>query len=422
MVCPGSRGTRRLLQAIPRRDGRGRSEVARTDGPQGAENAIWALSDAANSYYVNNNAELGTAIEKLVQAWKDAFKTNFLDKYYDDLRNFDQGQWNEWRKSLSRWNGLLSADQKRRKNELDEEALKKFTAEANDLAGVFEALGDKYVAGTCYYWAGASLDPDQNTKSPDPAKAIEYYKKALKFRDDLDHKDSWYTDLTSLVAKMELELKKGPVAKKPADKKPGQPGAPGNGGGPAALGGGELFAKDSKWVPAVSKIRRGPSRGGRAPFLVQRRLLHGLAQHWTPSESPRRSPSKPSSRSSRFPRKRSSFARRKPSMRSIRATRRRSPSSSGAPRRSSSRFLTFRRSTSFMAAMGSNQEAIHGTTVNVSADDNYAQIYYTPAASRSAVDVAGQKVRVFDDNGDGKMGSDPLMLKDFGQRMEGRSP
>jgi hypothetical protein len=71
--------------------------------------------------------------------------------------------------------------------------------------------------------------------------------------------------------------------------------------------------------------------------------------------------------------------------------------------------------------MGSNQEPIVGTTINISADATFAQVRYTGAASR-AVEIMGQKLRIFDDNCDGRIGSEPIDVANFNQRMEGGFP
>jgi hypothetical protein len=224
-------------------------------------------------------------------------------------------------------------------------------------------------------------------------------------------------DLTGLVAKMEADLKKGPVAKKPPEKGPAKPG---NGGGGSALGGGEMFAKDSKWVPAASKFTVVlPAEVERPSWTSDEYYLDWLSigLQGKPATKPVESklPFFEICKDAKFVREAEAKYAFDPGDKTA------IPLKLGRPTPFEFKIPNISAEYAFMAAMGSNQEAIHGTTINVSADENFAQIYYTPAASRT-VEIAGQKVRIFDDNGDGKMGSDPWFLKDFGQRMEGPLP
>lgn len=404
---------RRFLNEVQANDPKTLMQMVRKE----PDNAIWSLYDAANSYQVNNNPDLGTAIEKLVKAWKEAYSTNFLDKHYDELRNFDQGQWNEWRRSTGRWNGLLAADGKRRKGELDDEGVAKFTADAVDLAGVFEALGDKYLAGACWYWAGASVDPEQNAKTADVAKCVEYYRKALKLREELDHKDSWYNDLAALATRLESEAKKGGAPKKPGDKKPGPTGAK---GGADPLGGSDLFAKDSKWLPSPGKFAVvAPGEFERPGWNTDEYYLDWIAVGLEGKPGTKSVEAKlpffETSKEAKFLREADSKYAFDPGDKTA------IPIKLAKPTPFEFRLPGAQAEYAFSVVMGSNQEPYHGATINVSSSEAYAQIYYATAASRM-IEVAGQKVRVFDDNVDGRMGSDAYSLKDFGGRMDGGLP
>lgn len=378
-----------------------------------SEDAIWSLPRQTQAYTNNQSPEQATRIEKLIQAWKDAFKNNFLDKYYEDLRGNDQGQWNEYNKALGRFNNLMIADQKRRKNELDEAAIDKFTAEAADVAGTFEVLGDKYVAGSCFYWAGASLDPDQRAKGSDIQRSIEFYEKTCKLREQLDFKDSFYSDLMSHIEQMKAAAKKGGTAKKdPKDPRPG--------GGAQPLGGSELFAKNSSWVMSPAKFAIVmPDEIERPGWNTDGNYIDWLTVVIDGKPGPAANTTLPffSFKDAKFIREESAKYVFDPgdkktvllkALGKMTAFELKLPAAGGVDY-------------ALVATTGSNQESFRGTPVNYAPNDNKAPIMYTTGASR-AVELAGQKIRVFDDNCDAKFGSDIIQLKDFKNQMAGSLP
>ncbi|MBI3817623.1 MAG: hypothetical protein HY286_02945 [Planctomycetes bacterium] len=365
--------------------------------------ATWALARRAQVYGVNNNAKEAESIEKLIQTWKDAYKNNFLDKYYDDLRNLDQGQWNEWNRTLGRYNALLASDQKRRAKELDDEKLDKFGADAAEVAGVFETLGDKYLAGDCYYWAGSAFDPDSRAKGYDLQKSVEYYEKTIRLREKLDDKDSFYTDLSTLLEKNKALLKKGGPPKQPdpkeKDKKPA--------GGSPTPGGGEVFAKGSAWVPANAKFQAAPPEDIERPgWNTDSNYIDWLPQTIEGKPSPTCSAAVQfftASKDAKFIREADSKYLFDPGDKIP------VPLKLGRPMTFEFKIPNGGVEYAMTAAIGSNQEAYHGTVINYSSNETRAQILYTSAASR-LVELAGQKLRIFDDNCDGKFGSDPSVI------------
>lgn len=401
---------KRFMEEAERNDPKAMAKLVQRE----PDNAVWALTDRAQAYQVNNSPEVEAQIDKLVTAWKDAMKTNFLEKYNDELQSFDQSQWNEWRRSLGRWNGLLSTEQKRRRGELDKESLDKFVAESLEVAGIFETLGDKYLAATCYFWAGTALDPENNTKAPDGTRALEYYKKTLKYREDLDHRDTFYNDLSGRADRLAQELKRGPTERKPEKK---EPGAPVKGG--TELGGGEFFAKDSKWVPSPGKFLVTPLMEFERPgWNCDEYLLD-----WVSVGLQGKPEGKPVS--SKIPffdaSKEAKFLRESDAKYSIDPGNNTTiPLKLGRPTPVEFK-LPSGADYALTVGMGSNQEPIQGTAINVAGDSTFAQIFFTSAASR-LVDLMGQKVRIFDDNCDGRMGSDPIEIADFGGRMQGGLP
>lgn len=376
----------------------------------------WALVAKAQAFSVNNNAELGSQIEKLIATWKEAFKNNFLDKYYEDLRTLDTGQWNEWHRTVGRRRAIVVGDEKRRKGELNDEQLDKFGAEAAEIAGVFETLGDRYLASDCYFWAGIAFDPDQRPKGFDLQRCVENYEKMTKLREALDYKDRFYTDVAALVEKHKATLKKGGPPKpvepkekeKEKDKKPG---------GPSSTG--DLFAKNSTWAAADAKFQMAPPEDPieRPSWNSDSNYIDWLALTVDGKPSPTLGANLPffsASKEAKFIREDNAKYLFDPGDKNL------VPLKLGRP-------MTFEFKMAggieyaMTAAIGSNQESFHGSTVNYSPSETKAPILYTSSASR-LVELAGQKIRIFDDNCDGKFGSDPLVLKDYKGQMIGGFP
>ncbi|MFN0206072.1 MAG: hypothetical protein ACKVS6_07125 [Planctomycetota bacterium] len=379
------------------------------------EDATWALPRQAQIFSVNNNPELGDKIEKLIKAWKDAKGNNFFDKYYEDIRGWDQGQWNEYHRATARWNSLLALDPKRKNRELDDAALAKFTNEANEVGGIFETLGDKYLAATSFFWAGASLDPEHRKTGFDVARAIEYYEKTIKLREQVDLKDEFYNDIVRLVEKLKIDLKKGGPAKPkdPKDKPSGDNLNP--------TSSGELFAKNSTWVSAAAKFSMVlPDEIERPGWNTDGNYIDWLATSIEGKPGPKVGGSLSffSFKDAKFIREENAkyiFDPDGKSPVSLKALGKMTPFEVKLPTANGPVDYAL------VATIGSNQESFRTTSINYSPQDTRATIMYTSAASRT-VDLGGQKIRVFDDNCDAKFGSDVIDLVDYKGWMTGTIP
>lgn len=378
------------------------------------DDAVFALPRQVQAHLVTNDAAIqGERIEKLVQAWKDAYKTTFLDKYYDDIRGFDQGQWNDYNRTTGRYYNLVTIDGKRRGGTLSAEDLGKFTKEAVEVAGIFETMGDRYLAATAYFWAGASLDPENHKDGVDLAQAVSYYEKCTKLREALDHKDGFYNDVSGILERKRGELKKGGTPK-PKDAPPAKPGA-----SPTPSAGGDIFAKGSAWVTSPAKFLLAPPDEIERPgWNTDGNYLDWITVGVDKKPGPDASMTLPF-----FSVKEAKFIREENAKYVF------DPGDKNSVPLKLGRPMTFECKLpsgggveyGFTAALGSNQESFHGTSLNYAPTDNRTNIMYTSAASR-VVDIVGAKIRVFDDNCDGKFGSDPFSLADFKGQMKGPFP
>jgi len=376
-----------------------------------AESAVWTLSTLAQGAANNPTPEYNERIEKLIRAWSDAFKTKFLDNYFEDLRGLDIGQWNERQAALGRYNKAQTADFKLKKGEMTEEERQKHITECVDLAGILEGLSDRYCAAYSWFWAACANDPAYSPKANNPATCLEHYEKAIKLREGLDHRDEFYHSLYAKVEDLRVKVKKGTSG----GGSSGGGGAPAGGSGkpsepkkPANPDSRDIFAAGSKWLTIPAKtLVTPPGEIERPSFMSDDNYLDWLAVGMrgkpegkpVAAEMPDFLPGKV-----KFIREADSKFAFDPGDGKL------IPMKLGKP-------YTFEFTLpadggvtlAWTAAMGSNQEPAHGTTYNASSQQDYAQIYFQPSISR-VVDVGGTKVRLFDDSYDGKFGSEPISL------------
>ncbi len=375
------------------------------------EGATWALTQQVEGLSVDPaNVDRADKIEKLVKAWSEAFNNKFLDNYYEDLRILDRGQWNDRRGALSRWNKLLALDAKLAKGELEADAYDPMVAESVDLAGILVIMGDRHLAVYCWNWAARASDPAFRSKGADMAKALDYYKKALQLRVDLDFRDSFYEGLYTKVDDLENRVKKG------------LPPSSGSGGArkepsadlPESSGGG--FAPGSKWISNTTKfIETPPGEIERPNYTCDENYMDWLGVGIEGKENV--------SGGVQF------FATEAKFVRESVAKFLFDPGDKNLVELKLGRPYTFTFKVplsggvdyAFCAAMPSDREPAQGESVNAAPNDTRAILRYAPAASRVA-DLARQKVRLLDDNGDGRYGTEPLVLRDYAGRMEGGLP
>ncbi|HKE00925.1 MAG TPA: hypothetical protein VKE69_07945 [Planctomycetota bacterium] len=395
-------------------------ELAAIVKKEDPETVTRAFIARVHSFAVSQDVALGEKIEKLVKAWEAGLRSKFLDVYYDDLRSLDAEGWRTRDQLIARWDKLFADDQKRKKGELDAAALTAFATEAVDLAKALEELGDRYFATYSWWWAGLALDPDKRKdKGGDADKALEHYRKSLAIREKMDLRDRFYFDLFGQVSTMEASKKKKTTSGPASGGKAGDPkgaAAPAPPMPPSELPD-SAFAPGSAWVASATKFQPvGPADYERPSYTADENFLDWYRCYIKGDASaPRSTPI------DGFPAK-AAFVREGAKFFFDFGTKDRVALKLGRP-------FTF----DFLmqvsggvdyaltAALGSDRESMQGVTVGLLPSDMEAQLYYAPAASRQ-FDVGGTKVRVFDDNADGRYAIEPVVKQGFYLRFEGPFP
>jgi hypothetical protein len=160
-------------------------------------------------------------IQALMPVWKEAFKSDFVQNYYEYCSLVDQSSWKE----RTRLGQAYSRAFKKYQENLEPKDPARFemlAGEFSTLAVGFHRVGDLYYAAQSWGVTGNVSDAEFRGETADLYRACSAYKSCIEFCDQLGLNDGWYQSVKQRFTFLEANGYAGP----PPDPNAPPPGAP----------------------------------------------------------------------------------------------------------------------------------------------------------------------------------------------------
>jgi hypothetical protein len=137
------------------------------------------------------NARLEEDMAYLRSAWRDAFKSGFVERVYEYYSLVDQSSWKERQRLKVAYLKVLDRHLKNEelKNGPESELL---SQECKQLALGFEQVGDFFHVARCWNLVGLNCDEYLRGSDGDLYRAAEAFGKTIEFCDRIELNDGWY--------------------------------------------------------------------------------------------------------------------------------------------------------------------------------------------------------------------------------------